>query len=110
MLSILAPEEALPVWQTLKFIYESMGIAPWSGSLSATGEPTWPLGKSYYQFSPDGLSKELGYVGGYGEILNWMVHLYEVTGERGLTDTRDPLIRAQMLKIMHTRRHFRYPT
>ena len=70
MLSILAPEEALPVWQTLKFIYESMGIAPWSGSLSATGEPTWPLGKSYYQFSPDGLSKELGYVGGYGEILN----------------------------------------
>lgn len=110
MLSILAPEEAMPVWQTLKFIYESMGIAPWSGSLSATGEPTWPLGKSYYQFSPDGLSKELGYVGGYGEILNWMVHLYEVTGERGLTDTRDPLIRAQMLKIMHMRSHFRYPT
>ena len=87
-----------------------MGIAPWSGSLSADGLPTWPLGKIYYQFSQDGLSKELGYVGGYGEILNWMVHLYEATGERGLTDTRDPLVRAQMLKILHARSHFRYPT
>lgn len=110
MLAVFAPEKALPVWQALAFIYESMGIAPWSGSLSADGQPTWPLGKAYYQFSPDGLSKELGYVGGYGEILNWMVHLYEATGERGLTDTRDPLVRAQMLKILHARSHFRYPT
>ena len=110
MLSVLAPDEALPVYETLKFLYESMGIVPWSGSLSPEGKPTWPLGRDYYQFSPDGLSKELGYVGGYGEILNWMVHLYEVTGERGRTDTRDPLIRAQMLKILHTRSHFRYPT
>lgn len=110
MLSILSPEQALPAYQTLKFLYESMGIVPWTGSLKPDGTPSMPLGDNYYQFSKNGLSKELGYVGGYGEILNWMVHIYEVTGERGQTDTRDPLIREQMLKIMRSRSHFRYPT
>lgn len=110
MLSILAPEQALPMYQVLKFLYESVGIVPWTGSLLPNGEPSMPLGDNYYQFSKNGLSKELGYVGGYGEILNWMVHIYEVTGERGQTDTRDPLIREQMLKIMRSRSHFRYPT
>ncbi|HJA54262.1 MAG TPA: hypothetical protein H9951_02575 [Candidatus Bacteroides intestinigallinarum] len=108
ILSILAPEKALPAYQTLKYIYESMGIAPWLGSETSYG-PEMPLGKNYYQLSKKGLTKELGFVGGYGEIFNWMVHLYEITGERGIVDSRDPMIRTQLLKMMKARSYFRYP-
>lgn len=108
MLSIIAPEKALPAYQTLKYLYESMGIVPWLGRETPNG-PAKPLGDDYFQLTKKGLTKELGFVGGYGEIMNWMTHIYEITGERGLSDSRDPLIRAQLLKMFKARSYFRYP-
>lgn len=108
MLSIVDPEKALPAFQTLKYLYESMGIVPWLGSETPNG-PAKPLNDDYYQLTEKGLTKELGFVGGYGEIMNWMTHIYEITGEKGLSDSRDPLIRAQLLKMFKARSYFRYP-
>ncbi len=108
MLSIIAPEKALPAYQTLKYLYESMGIVPWLGSETPNG-PAKPLSDDYYQLTEKGLTKELGFVGGYGEIMNWMTHIYEMSGEKGLSDSRDPLIRAQLLKMFKARSYFRYP-
>lgn len=108
MLSILAPAKALPAYQTLKYLYESMGIVPWLGSETPNG-PSMPLSDNYYQLTDKGLTKELGFVGSYGEIMNWMTHIYEVTGEQGISDSRDPLIRAQLLKMFNARSYFRYP-
>lgn len=108
MLSVVSPEKALPAYQTLRYLYESVGASPWLGSETPDG-PSRPLGDNYYQLSKKGLTKELGFVGGYGEIFNWMVHILEVTGERANTDSRDLLIRAQLLKMMKARSYFRYP-
>lgn len=108
-LSVIAPEKALPAYQTLKYLYESMGIVPWLGSETSEG-PSKPLGDNYFQLSAKGLSKELGFVGGYGEILHWMLRVYEITGVCGETDSRDPLIRAQLLKVLKARGYFRYPS
>lgn len=101
--------KALPAYQTLKYLYESMGIVPWLGSETSEG-PSKPLGDNYFQLSAKGLSKELGFVGGYGEILHWMLRVYEITGVCGETDSRDPLIRAQLLKVLKARGYFRYPS
>ena len=86
-----------------------MGIVPWLGSETSEG-PSKPLGDNYFQLSAKGLSKELGFVGGYGEILHWMLRVYEITGVCGETDSRDPLIRAQLLKVLKARGYFRYPS
>lgn len=109
MLSIIAPEKALPAFQTLKYLYESMGAVPWLGSETPEGL-AMPLGDNYYQLTEKGLTKELGFVGGYGEIMNWMNFLYEVTGEKGIADSRDPIIRHQLLKMFKARSYFRYPS
>ena len=108
VLAIINPEKALPMYQTLRYLYESMGMVPWLGSEMPDG-PAMPLKDDYFQLTGKGLSKELGYVGGYGEILNWRTLIYEITGDRGIVDTRDPLIRAQLLKNMKARSYFRYP-
>ena len=107
VLSLINPEKALPIQQTLNYLYESVGIKPWLGSETATG-PEKPLGDNYYQLTARGLTKELGFVGGYGEVLNWAVLLYEATGDD--IKTRDTLIRKQMLKMLKARTYFRYPS
>lgn len=109
VLSIIEPDKALPAYQTLRYLYESAGISPWLGSETKNG-PAKPLGDKYYQLTAKGLTKELGFVGGYGEIMNWMVHIYEATGERADFDSRDPLIRAYLLKMYNARSYFRYPS
>lgn len=109
VLSIVEPSKALPAYQTLKYLYESVGLAPWLGSLTDKGYQM-PLGDNYFQLTEKGLTKELGFVGGYGEIMNWFMQLYEATGENYISDSRDPLLRAQMLKMFKARSYFRYPS
>lgn len=109
VLSIVEPSKALPAYQTLKYLYESVGLSPWLGKETRNG-PLMPLGKDYFQLTNKGLTKELGFVGGYGEIMNWFMQLYEATGEDCISDSRDPLLRAQMLKMLKARSYFRYPS
>lgn len=108
-LAILDYKKALPTFQTYRYLYESMGLAPWIGSETPTGSDR-RLGDNYYQLTDKGLTKELGFVGGYGEIVHWMNHIYNATGEQGTPDSRDTQIREQMLKMFKARCYFRYPS
>jgi hypothetical protein len=107
-LAMIDPSKALPTEQTLNYMYQAVGLIPWVGSETLNG-PEKPLGDNYYQLTDKGLTKELGFVGGYGEVLNWAVLLYEATGELGNPSTRDTLLRKQLMKIMKARSYFRYP-
>lgn len=109
-LSLIAPELALPQKQTLGYLHEAVGLIPWTGSLSKNGQPSYPLGKDYYQLTDKGLTKELGFVGGYGEIAYWAMHLYNATGERGKRHSGDAKLREQLLKMAKARTYFRYPS
>ena len=65
------PKRALPEAVTRHYLYESIGLQPWLGSDTPTG-PAKPLGSNYCQLTPNGLTRELGYVGYYGEVLDWV--------------------------------------
>lgn len=101
------PANASPEKDMLGFLYESIGLKPWLGSLNKDGEPAKPLGDDYWQLTDKGLTKELGYVGNYGEVLDWVKKIYDITripGEQG-----DEKIKKQLEKIMNARAVFRYP-
>lgn len=106
-LAVLDPASALPEKQALRYLYESVGLEPWLGS-EKDGEPTRPLGDSFYQLTAQGLTKELGFVGNYGEVLDWVAQIYEATcpapGQPG-----DSRLKAQLVKISRARAPFRYP-
>ncbi|ESQ79325.1 hypothetical protein AEYBE204_09965 [Asticcacaulis sp. YBE204] len=106
-----------PRSKLLPFFYESIGLLPWSGSLDSNGQPTYAASegdakfsvpKDYYETTQKGLTKELGYVGGYGEVLDWVAALYDATrpakGKPG-----DKKIRDQLVKIAQARAYFRVP-
>ena len=101
------PKRALPEAVTRNYLYESIGLQPWLGSDGPAG-PLKPLGSDYYQLTARGLTKELGYVGYYGEVLDWVTQIYDSTrpayGEPG-----DPKIKAQLIKAANARAVFRYP-
>jgi hypothetical protein len=106
-IAVVAPAAALPEKQALGYLYESIGLAPWLGS-EVDGRPSRPLGDSFFQITAKGLTKELGYVGNYGEVLDWVAQIHEATrpapGEPG-----DPAVKAQLVKIARARAPFRYP-
>lgn len=95
-LALLAPAQALPEMHMLGYLRESVGLTPWSGNGG-----TYPLGRDYYQLTRQGLTRELGYVGTYGEVLDWACGIYRVSG--------DEEIRRQIVKIMEARTNFRHP-
>jgi len=106
-IAVVAPSSALPEKQTLRYLYESIGLEPWLGS-EKNGKPTRPLGDDFHELTARGLTKELGFVGNYGEVLDWVAELYDATrpssGKPG-----DPKIKAQLVKIAAARSPFRYP-
>lgn len=106
-IAVMTPSQALPEKQARRYLYESVGIEPWLGS-EKNGKPVRTLGDSFYQLTARGLTKELGFVGNYGEVLDWVVQIYEATqpspGQPG-----DARIKAQLAKIARARSPFRYP-
>jgi hypothetical protein len=103
----LVPKEALPETQALDYLYQSAGIEPWLGS-EKNGQPLKPLGDHYYQLTNEGLTKELGFVGYYGEVLDWMTSMYNATRPHP-NEPGDAKIKAQLVKAARARAIFRYP-
>jgi hypothetical protein len=102
-LRLLDPAEALPKKQALRYVYEAVGLLPWLGDDTDNGGSEEPFGTNYFQITRKGLSRELGYVGTYGEtILKFMHDMVELTGDEN--------IRQQLIKIETARMNFRYPS
>ncbi|MDD3167783.1 MAG: hypothetical protein PHN20_10210 [Bacteroidales bacterium] len=101
---LLEPTKAYPEYTMLRYLHESVGLAPWSGILDA-----FPLGTDYWQLTAKGLTKELGYVGYYGEVLDWVNDIYRSTCVTGIPNSGDLQIREQLLKMMEARSYFRHP-
>jgi hypothetical protein len=99
-------EHALPEAKVLSYLYQSIGIQPWLGSDADNG-PEKPMGDHYFELTDKGLSRELGYVGYYGEVVDWVTQIYDATRDPG--QEGDPKIKAQLVKIANARAYFRYP-
>lgn len=112
--ALIQPDLALPEDQARRYLYEAVGLEPWQGSdsfdskdVSLTikedrNEAGWRFGDTHKLVTDKGLSREVGYVGTYGEtILTFMREMVDVTG--------DEKIREQLRKIQRTRFWFRYP-
>ena len=100
---------ALPEASMLNLLYQSVGLNPWLGSMKADDSgPEMPLGTDYWEVTAKGLTKELGFTGYYGEVLDWATEIYDAT--RPAPDQPgNQLIKAQIEKIAHAREVFRYP-
>jgi hypothetical protein len=108
------PTNALPENEIRHYLYESIGLQPWRDSdpggagAVETGGRNWGVGTNYWQLTAKGLTKELGYVGYYGEVLDWVTSIYEATrpapGQPG-----DENIKAQLARMEHARSVFRRP-
>ncbi|MCD0487632.1 hypothetical protein LPB86_05295 [Pedobacter sp. MC2016-14] len=108
-LLLLEPSLAIPRTKALRYLHESVGLLPWLGKETAHG-PERILGDNYLQLTKKGLTKELGYVGYYGEVLDWVVDMYKTTGKPGVPNSGDPEIKKQLIKMMMARSYFRYPS
>lgn len=107
-LQVVAPGKAMPEAAARRYLYESVGLQPWLGNDLPDGTSAKPLGDSYMQLTSDGLTRELGYVGSYGEVLDWATSIYEATRQT-LAEEGDPLIRQQLVKMAKARAAFRHP-
>lgn len=106
-LRVVAPERAFVEADALRYVHEATGIRPWLGSDTPQG-PSRPLGDGFMQLTAKGLTRELGYVGYYGEVLDWMLQILESTHDAD--HHGDPLLRTQIAKAAAARAWFRYPT
>jgi hypothetical protein len=107
-LEAIAPAQAQPEDQVRHYLYQSFGIEPWLGSDTDHG-PEKPLGDHYYELTPKGLTKELGFVGYYGEVLDWATTIYLATADPDQPGSGDEKIRDQLNRIAQARSYFRYP-
>lgn len=107
-LQLISPQNALPENEVINYLYEAVGLQPWLGSTGENGKPTLSQGNDYWQLTPKGLTKELGFVGNYGEVLDWVVEIYEATRPQpGLPGNEK--IKKQLEKMAAARSYFRYP-
>lgn len=107
-LQIVAPDKAMPEAEARRYLYESVGLQPWLGNDNPDGTSQMPLGPNYMQLTNAGLTKELGYVGSYGEVLDWIASIYDATRPRPGAEG-DPKIKQQLARIARARAVFRYP-
>jgi hypothetical protein len=106
-LSLIAPSLALPEKTARGYLYQSIGITPWYGPENPLGTPTKPLGNHYLQISEKGISRELGYVGNYGETQGWLTMMYESV-VRGYGAVAAPEIYDRLVQVGKARGYFRY--
>ncbi|WP_345438564.1 hypothetical protein [Microbacterium gilvum] len=107
-LELLSPDDAWPEERAREWIYEAVGLLPLSSGEFADGSKKWKLGRGYRIYSEQGLSRELGYVGGYGEITgDLLVAMYEAVAE-GAIAREDEALRAQIEKLFLARGWFRH--
>jgi hypothetical protein len=113
-LQLIDPGRALHEAKALRYVYEAVGLEPWLGSdvpdnggdtsvrdASSAGVNK-PFGEHYFLVTRKGLTRELGYVGSYGEtILHFTHDIALLTG--------DEKIRQQLAKLEAARMYFRYP-
>ncbi|MEY9834851.1 Tat pathway signal sequence domain protein [Streptacidiphilus sp. EB103A] len=105
-LGLLDSTLALPEDKAREYLYQSIGLIPYLGPEDANGNPSKPLGADYYQVTKAGLTRELGYVGSYGEVTDWLVMMYESV-TRGYGGQQAPELREQMIKMVKARGRFR---
>lgn len=106
---IVEASKALPEQAAIAYLHEAIGILPWLGSDDDQGRRTKPLGEHFYQVTRQGLTRELGYVGGYGEVLDWAIQLYDATRE-GWRGRGEPRVKDQLTRLAKARAVFRYPS
>lgn len=116
--AVLDASKATPEQQAKRYLYEAVGLQPWLGSdTDSTSDDRedsdrpsrgWGVTSDYMQVTAKGLTRELGYVGSYGEVLDWVGRIYDATrpepGKPG-----DARIREQFVKIALARAPFRRP-
>jgi hypothetical protein len=111
----LAPGQALGEAAARRYLYESVGLEPWRGgdfddaADAGAGRRNWGVGTNYWQFTAKGLTRELGYVGSYGEVIDLLCDVYNAT-RPGRGQPGDEMIRRQLLKLCQARANFRYPS
>ncbi|MCU0793493.1 MAG: hypothetical protein MUE42_11750, partial [Opitutaceae bacterium] len=102
-LALIEPSRALPEAQALRYLHEAAGIIPWTGNDLPDGGSDKRYGADYFLVSRKGISRELGWVGTYGEtILKFTRDMAELSG--------DPRLREQLVKLQTQRLFFRYPS
>jgi len=107
-IEVVDPAKALPEAEVRRYLYEAVGLEPWRDSDPGPDSHNWGVGTNYWQLTAKGLTKELGFVGYYGEVLDWVTSIYDATrpapGQPG-----DAKIKAQLEKIAQARAPFRAP-
>jgi hypothetical protein len=107
-LELLSPEDAWPEERAREWIYEAVGLLPLTGGEFADGTKKWKLGRDYYLYTEKGVSRELGHVGGYGEITgDLLVGMYEAV-TAGAIARADEALRGQIEKLFTARGWFRH--
>ncbi len=104
----LGSKDAFDEPVALHYLYEAVGIQPWLDSDGEDGKPVKNLGDNYWQLTEKGLTKELGFVGNYGEVIDWCATIYDATRPQPELPG-DEKIKAQLDKIALARSYFRYP-
>ncbi|MDF7825471.1 hypothetical protein P4B35_15700 [Pontiellaceae bacterium B12227] len=107
-IALIYPKKAWPEKKARRMLYEAMGLEPFSGSWDEYAKPDWSHGKNKMLLTPAGLTRELGFVGAYGEIIcDSGVAIYEAT--KSSPEGADPRIREQLIRMIRARAPFRYP-
>lgn len=107
-LELLSPADAWPEERAREWIYEAVGLLPLSSGENADGSKKWKLGRNYRIYSSKGLSRELGYVGGYGEITgDLLTGMYEAV-TRGTIRRADEKLRTHVEACLEARGWFRH--
>jgi hypothetical protein len=107
-LEVVDPAIAMPETEVRRYLYEVVGLEPWRDSDPGPDSRAWGVGTNYWQLTAKGLTKELGFVGYYGEVLDWVTSIYNATRPApGLPG--DEKIKERLEKIIRARAPFRYP-
>jgi hypothetical protein len=114
-IAALSPDQTMPEQEVRRYLYEAVGLEPWRDSDPDKGvaveaeRRNWGVGTNYWQTTAKGLTKELGYVGSYGEVIDLVADIYNAT-RPAPAHPGDERIKAQLIKIAAARAAFRYPS